>query len=249
MKFAGAVFVAAIWLWPSLATAGDIYLHGTIGAAPVFADFANDKGNLDGFYYYMRYTKGIGLGGKLDAGGNFALSQYGEKKETIHGTIHGTQWTGTWTSADGKKSLPVALTESRGLLADFSGKYKCDTKEPEPAYGYVFDRSLEMSANRGRITSLGISQYANGNGDNQGCSIALSDLKQVPSDDGILLKAKEDQPSDENHCAIRLVDAGDYIFVRIGDCQSAGGTMFCTARGGFTDMFLNRKTGTCKAEQ
>ena len=164
--------------------------------------------------------------------------------------MHGTQWTGTWTSADGGKSLPVALTESRGTLADFSGKYKCDTKEPEPAYGYVFDRSLGLSANKGRITSLAISQYAKGNGNDQGCSIALSDLKQAPSDNGILFHAKEDRASDSTHCAVRLIGVGDYIIVSATDCASAGDTMFCTARGGgFNSMFLNRKTGACKAEQ
>jgi hypothetical protein len=247
MKFAGAIFAAAICLCPSLASGGDIYLYGTIGTAPVFADITNDKGNLDGFYYYMRYAKGISIDGKLDATGDFTLTDHGE---TLQGTVHGTQWTGTWKAAGGKKALPVVLTESHDTLAGLSGNYKCDTKEPEPAYHYTFDRSLWLNANKGRITRFGMSQYAKGNGDDQGCSIALLDLKQVPSDNGILLRAKEDRPSDSAHCAVRLIGAGDYIIVSASDCQSAGDTMFCTARGGgFSSIFLNRKTGTCKAEQ
>ena len=247
MKFAGAIFAATICLCPSLASAGDIYLYGTIGTAPVFADITNDKGNLDGFYYYMRYAKAISIDGKLNAGGNFTLTASGE---TLQGIIHGTQWTGTWKAAGGKKTFPLALTESHDTLASLNGKYKCDAKEPEPAYGYTFDRALWLNANKGRITSFGMSQYAKGNGDNQGCSIALSDLKQVSSDNGILFHAKEDRPSDSTHCAVRLIGAGDYIIVSVNNCESAGDTMFCTARGGgFASMFLNRNTGTCKAEQ
>jgi hypothetical protein len=250
MKFSGAIFATAICLCSSLASAGDIYLYGTIGGAPVFADITNDKGNLDGFYYYMRYAKAISIGGKRDAGGAFTLTTPGANAETLQGTVHGTQWTGTWKSADGKKTLPIALIESHDTLASLNGNYKCDTKEPEPAYGYTFDRSLWLNASKGHLMSFGMSQYARGNGDDQGCSIALSDLKQVPSDNGILLHAKEDHPSDNAHCAVRMIAAGDYIIVSANDCESAGDTMFCTARGGgFSSMFLNRKTGACKAEQ
>jgi hypothetical protein len=247
MKLTGAIFAVAACLCPSLASAGDIYLYGTIGTAPVFADITNDKGNLGGFYYYMHYTNGISIDGKLAAGGSFTLAAPGE---TLQGTVHGTQWVGTWKTSDGKKTLPVALAESHDTLASLSGNYKCDAKEPEPAYHYTFDRALWLKANKGRVTSFGMSQYSKGSGDDQGCSIALSDLKQVPSDNGILFHAKEDSPGDSTHCAVRLIGAGDYIIVSASDCQSAGDTMFCTARGGgFSSMFLNRKTGTCKAEQ
>jgi hypothetical protein len=76
-------------------------------------------------------------------------------------------------------------------------------------------------------------------------------LRQVPSDAGVLLRAKEDDEKDTSedaqHCTLRILGDDNYLYVRVDGCKGAGDTMFCSARGSLTDLVVNRKAQTCKA--
>jgi hypothetical protein len=50
------------------------------------------------------------------------------------------------------------------------------------------------------------------------------------------------------HCTIRILAAGDFLFIRTGDttedgneCRAAADTMFCSPRSFWTDLIIDRK--------
>ncbi len=93
----------------------------------------------------------------------------------------------------------------------------------------------------------------------QACSRDLRDLQQQPPAKGIFLKAKRDDDGDANDnadgrdCTVRIVGDADTAVIKFGasgkdgdDCHGASTTMFCSARGGWGDLVLDRKANTCK---
>jgi hypothetical protein len=95
-------------------------------------------------------------------------------------------------------------------------------------------------------------------GDDQSCSVGLGDLKQVPSDAGILLRGKSTEAleaTNTQRCTIRIVGEGDALYVEVGDadgggnddCKGSGDAMFCSPRSFWTDMIVDRRTQTCKS--
>ncbi|HEY4141639.1 MAG TPA: hypothetical protein VGM57_09515, partial [Pseudolabrys sp.] len=75
----------------------------------------------------------------------------------------------------------------------------------------------------------------------------------------ILLQAHGDEPSggeDAGNCTLRVVGTADYLYVQVGDftepkndCRGIGSTMFCSPRGGWGDLVVDRKTQSCRAVQ
>jgi Tfp pilus assembly protein PilX len=56
------------------------------------------------------------------------------------------------------------------------------------------------------------------------------------------------------HCTVRIIASGDYLYVQMGDttdtnndCRSAADTMYCSPRSFWTDMVVERKTQICKS--
>ena len=99
-----------------------------------------------------------------------------------------------------------------------------------------------------------LSNEATGENDEQSCSVALSDLKQVAAQSGIALRAKDegeekDANAEAEHCALQILGDDDHLVVEVDGCKSAGGAMLCSARGSWTELVLDRKTQTCKAMQ
>jgi hypothetical protein len=241
----------AVGLFPAPTAAQSLSFFGDIGNAPVFVslDRAGDK--LSGWYFYIRQAKTIRLEGVIDAGG-VAMDEFsfvdGKKTGSFKGAAHAADWSGTWQSPDGRK-LGFSLRPSRGPLSDLSGRFRCRTQFSDS--GYTFRDSLDLQAAKGRVTRLSLSQDATGWGDKQSCFIALGELKQVRSDSGVSLRAEEnhnnDASEDEQHCSIHILGDRDYIYVQVNDCKGTGDTMFCSARGSWSDLVLSRKTQTCQA--
>jgi len=96
---------------------------GTIGAGlRVRMDLSNDNGTVHGQYFYERIGTPISLDGKIFPKGDFELSELNDDGKPT-GRFIGTAsprsggaktqlaLSGTWSSADGKKSLPFSLSE------------------------------------------------------------------------------------------------------------------------------------------
>ena len=76
-------------------------------------------------------------------------------------------------------------------------------------------------------------------------------MRQERSDAGILLRAREDDVSNTRggaqHCSVRVLGDEGAMVVEVDGCKGAGDTMFCSARGNWSDLVLDRKTQVCRA--
>ncbi len=109
-----------------------------------------------------------------------------------------------------------------------------------------------LAAAKGRVTDFSLSQNVTGWGDEQNCSsMALGDVTPgCLAEAGVVLRGKQDPDGgDAPACAVTLLGGGGWLVVRVGDCQSAGGAMLCSARGSWSDLVADRATQTCKTVQ
>ena len=151
---------------------------GTIGTGlRVRMDLSNDNGTVHGQYFYERIGTPISLDGKIFPKGDFTLSELNDDgKPTGHFT--GTAaprnaggkpqlvLSGTWTSADGSKTLPFSLSEeavdlgpgldivSKSIKQDSNKpKYEIDVSYPQitgtgPAGVAAFNHEAESLARK-----------------------------------------------------------------------------------------------------
>ena len=247
------LLAAASLLLPlSAATAQSLYLTGRIGTAPVLVTVDRSGADLSGWYFYSRYGRQIRLEGKLDAKGNFRFDEFQDKDNSktgvFEGTVKGADWTGTWHKPDGGGALPLALTENRDTLASLTAKLNCSTSFTDRQFGFTYTHDIKLTIAKGTVKAFDMSRTAKGGGDEQSCSIALSDLEQKPAKTGILLHADSDTP--DGSCDIRLVRAGDYLYVEVGaDCRGTSDTMFCSPRAFWTDLIVDRAAKVCRQVQ
>ncbi|HEY8949543.1 MAG TPA: hypothetical protein VIM56_11715 [Rhizomicrobium sp.] len=235
-----------------------VFFDGTVGKAPVFGSLSRDGDNLIGWYLYPKHGKQIELQGKIDKSGAFHLDETSfdtaKKSGNFDGHLSVGVWSGTWKNASGDAPAPFALTENHDTLAKFSGDFRCSEKHSDKKYGYDYSRSARVTFAKGVVTRLDLSQESKGqDGDTQQCSIALSDLKRVPGKDGILLRAKGDEPGqDMAHCTIRVAGTANFLYVSPGDtaennndCKGANDVMFCSPRANWGDFLISRNSKIC----
>jgi hypothetical protein len=250
-RFAAFMAAIAAGLLATSALAEPLVFFGEIGTAPVFVSLDRDGDKLSGSYFYLRQGKTIRLQGVIDAAG-FSMDEFSFTDNAKTGSFTGkpgaAAWLGTWRSPDGR-SLGFSLRPDRNTLADLDGRLQCKASEVIGDYRYT--QSLDMSAAKGRMTRFAFSNRAKSQYDENDCSIAMSDLKQIASPSGLVLRAKQDHPADASdnalHCSLHLMGSGDDLVIEVFGCQGAGQTMFCSTRGGWSDLLVNRKTKACKA--
>lgn len=253
-----AAVIALACLFASPLSAQTYFYSGTIGKTPVFAELNRDGEHLIGSYLYLKYGKSIELSGKIDAHGAFHLDETSFDTTKKSGNFDGRDvngvWSGTWTNAAGGAPQSFALTESHDTLAGFSGDFQCAEHHTDKQYGYKYSRSARVTFTKGVLTRLELSQESKGSdGDEQSCSIGLSDLKRIPGNSGVILRGKNDAPGqDVEHCTIRIVGNANFIYVSPGDlneqnndCKGSNDVMFCSPRANFGDVLID-KTGVCK---
>jgi hypothetical protein len=241
----------AIGLFPLPVAAQPLAFFGDIGGTPIFVSLDRNGGKLSGWYLYINQATQIRLEGSIDAA-NFALDEFsfenGRKTGSFKGTPGEAAWLGTWQSAEGRQ-LKLTLRQNRDASSSLNARVHCKARFTDS--GYTFLYSLDLQATKGRVTRLSLSSDVTGWNEEHGCSIDLSDLRQVPSDAGVLLRAKEDDEKDTSegaqHCALRILGDDNYLYVHVDGCKGAGDTMFCSTRGSLTDLVVNRKAQTCKA--
>ena len=92
---------------------GHLFYTGTVGKYPVQMDLSLDA-PLHGQYSYLGFGDALALKGGINAAGAVQLQEYDGTKRS--GAFAGRlsdnrrRFTGTWTSANGKRKLTVALT-------------------------------------------------------------------------------------------------------------------------------------------
>ena len=224
---------------------------GVVGASPVFVSLERVGNQVSGWYFYTRRAKDIRLQGTIEAN-NVAMDEFGGQGTAKTGHFSGQatddSWSGVWRSPDGRE-LKFLLRPDRDVLSDLGGRLRCRTAFSDS--GYTFTNALDLTATAGRVTRFAFSQDVTGFNDQQGCSIALSDLRQVPAPAGILLVGKVDDAAASGDaakpCSVHLLGSSDSIVVQVDGCKQAGGAMLCSARGSWSDLVVDRRTQTCKA--
>ncbi|MBS0532593.1 MAG: hypothetical protein JSR72_00915 [Proteobacteria bacterium] len=240
------------------AFAHPLYLSGTIGSAPVLLMIERNDEALSGWYLYLRQGKQIRLEGKVAADGAFTLDEFGraasQKTGQFDGRIASGQWTGTWRKPEQQAMLPLRLTESADTLAGLSGRFTCATKKLDREFGYTYRHTLTLQVSHGAVKAFDVKRGETGtHGEDQACVIALSDMSQEKSDAGILLRTHGSSAAETGpRCTIRLIGAGDYLYVQMGDwtesgndCRGDDAAMYCSPRSFWADMIVNRKTRAC----
>ena len=165
------------------------------------------------------------------------------------GRATGDGWSGSWRSPDGR-DLPFALREDRDALPDLDGRLRCRTSFRDG--GYTFTDTLDLAAKAGRVTAFALSQDVTGYGERQSCSVALSDLRQVPASAGITLSSKvaPSGPADDaapQGCSVRFLGDRRTLTVGVDGCKEAGDAMLCSSRGSWSDLVIDRRTRACAA--
>jgi len=250
----GILAAAALCISVVATSAHTLYLFGDIGKFPVLVMIDRDGSRLSGWYFYMRQAQEIRLDGTIDAKGQFVLDEYdthtGWRTAHFAGTATKTDWSGTWQG--GGVLLPFALHQSAGESLD--GRYRCSSKKTDKQFGYTYTGTIDLGIAQGKVTRLALDNEAKSKYDAQSCSIDLKSLHKKPSDAGILLRSGTGNGDINEHCSIRFVGNGSYIYVRIGDanetnddCKGDDEEMFCSARGSWTDLVVERKTRVCRA--
>jgi hypothetical protein len=250
---------ATLFAIPPALLADTMYLFGKIGALPVVASLEQNGGKLAGWYFYQARAKQIRLEGEIDRSGSFRMEEEmtsGRKTGVFEGNMKQGSWAGTWRKAAGAGPLPFHLEENRDQLKNLNGDYECTSKERDAEFQYTYERKLKLSIADGIVKKLDISQgaYTADKSDDHWCSVDLGDLKQVASQVGILLEAKEDGNEEDNgKCAVRIVGDAEILWIRIGAssdpsaCRTSSATMHCSPRAFWNDIILDRRTRKCKA--
>jgi len=242
---------------PSLASAHPLYLSGTIGNAPVLLMIERSDEALSGWYLYLRQGKQIRLEGKVAADGAFTLDEFSgpasQKTGRFDGRIANGTWSGSWRKPDQPATLPLRLSESADTLGGLSGRFTCATKKVDREFGYTYRHTLNLQVSRGAVKTFDVKRGETGShGEDQACIVALSDVKQEKSDAGILLRSNGSGAETGPRCTIRVIGAGDYLYVQMGDwtesgndCRGDDAAMYCSPRSFWADMIVNRKTRAC----
>lgn len=254
LPWLGALLVLAA---PSLAVAHPLYLTGTIGTAPVLLMMERDDTALSGWYLYLRQGKQIRLEGKVAADGAFTMDESSgpasQKTGQFEGRIERDRWSGVWRKPGQPATLPFHLGESADTLGGLSGRFTCATKKVDREFGYTYRHTLKLQVSRGAVKVLDVKRGETGtHGEDQACIVALNDVTQEKSDAGILLRTKGSTAETGPRCTIRIVGAGDYLYVQMGDwtesgndCRGDDEAMYCSPRSFWADMIVNRKTRAC----
>jgi hypothetical protein len=258
MRLSMKVFIisltAAVLLVPRPLLADTVYLFGKIGNFPIIAWVDREEGKLSGWYFYLSRGKEIRLEGKIEPDGTFQMDEgYSEKTGIFEGKATQDRWTGTWRKEPGSAPLPLSLDVNRDQLKQLSGTFSCEAVERD--VDYTFRRKLKLSVAKGAVKAMDVRQTGTGkHGDEQGCLIDLTNLKQVPSETGILLKVIDEESGEEGECAIRIAGDADVLWIRFEDsskgrdaCRYGESRAFCSSRAFWNDILLDRRTQKCKA--
>jgi hypothetical protein len=236
-------------------------LSGTIGKAPVMLSLNDDNGRLSGWYVYLRVGKQIKLAGTRKADGAFALEEFAvddpkQRKRTGYfaGAVAQGRWTGTWHKPEGGADVNVDLSENHATLANSNIDLKCAATRTDRRSGDTAKYTLALTLANGAMSRFSMAQHITArSGVDNACMMDLGDLKPLRSDVGLLLGTSDLAEDGTPRCTIRLIEAGDYLFVQIGDvtakdndCRGGEEIAYCSPRQYWADLIVDRKSSACQ---
>jgi hypothetical protein len=177
-----------------------IYFFGKIGDLPVGGHVERFEKTINGWYFYYSNAKLIRIEGNIDPEGSFQMEESVDSKKTgiFKGRVSQGKWTGTWQKPTGGSPLSFSLLENHDLLKNSKTKFRFSAQERVAQYHYTYKWELELGIEDGVVKKFESTQGAYGdNKDEQICSMDLKELVQVPSEAGILLQIKDEEPMAE----------------------------------------------------
>ncbi len=263
-KFARLLLPAAVLLavLTHKAYARSDYYFGAIDKFPIVVELQRDGEKVSGWYFYRSQAREIQLTGSIGPEGSFRLyeSTDGNKNAEFEGSIKDGVWQGNWHKTTvGAAPLPFVFKAADAPAGNLDGSYSCSGKRHDSIANGQYQSdlrwSLKLTIAKGRVRAFNTNQTTRmDDHSEQACSIDLGDLGQQAAKVGALLKAKNDsEEQDGRECTVRIVGDADTAVIQFGasgkdgdDCRGVGTTMFCSARGGWADLVLDRKANTCK---
>lgn len=249
--------ITVMLFMPQTLFAETVYFFGKIGEFPVAGYLRQDKGELSGWYFYISRARQIQLDGNIDRNGNFRMEETANYKKSgvFEGNVKQGKWTGTWRKTSGDSPLQFYFEENHDQLEDIKSNFRCAFKEPVPEGNYHVEYELKLGIANGILKKINASQAARGKYVDNLCFIELKDMVQVESKTGILLEvAEQNESTNGMKCTVRILGNKDILWLRFGDsseagddCRGSSDRMFCSTRGGWTHMILDRRTQKCKA--
>lgn len=103
--------IVGVALASVFASGQTVDLRGTIDGLPIRMSLTGHEGKVAGFYLYESRFVPIALEGTVDTGRRVSLAdtEPAPGAERFEGRLAGSRFTGTWTSADGKKKRAFVL--------------------------------------------------------------------------------------------------------------------------------------------
>lgn len=253
------LFIVAMLLsMPRQLYAERVYFFGKIGDFPIGGFLEQKEDLLHGWYFYTSRGKLIELTGKIDRNGSFRMEEeaHYKKSGSFEGGVKQGRWTGTWRKTGGGAPMQFSFEENHDLLKDIKGNYECSFKVPVPEGNYSVNYDLKIGIANGVLKKFKVVESARGKYVDNECYMELKDMLQVDSKTGILLKADEEDGGNEGmKCTVRIVGNKDILWIVFGasseagdDCRGSSDRMFCSTRGGWADIMIDRHTKKCRAD-
>ena len=246
-------------LQPFVTCAETLHLLGRVGEYPVAVTLNKDGDKLAGWYFYLSAVKEIRLTGSLAPDGRFHLVETANASSKVvsgllDGVVSSGGWTATWRKNAEAPSMPVELQSANTAFADKTGTFRCVAQQRDAENHSTYRSQLTLGLAAGKVSKLNVEQTVTGRGDEQACSISLDDLEPARSTSGVLLRSDAvDTASASGRCSVRIVGNERMLWIMIGDrnrpgddCRGADDVMFCSARGAWRDIVLDRQSQKCR---
>lgn len=149
---------------------------------------------------------------------------------------------------------PVLAAPRTGQIRPLTADFSCMARKTDRQFGYRYRYDVALSVRDGHVRRFRLAQRATArDGDEQGCSIGLDDLKQEIGGDAIVLRGAGEDGEKKSGCAIRVTADPGQIRIRIGesaeagaDCRGGDNVVYCSPRAFWADMIIDRKTSACR---
>jgi len=140
--------------------------------------------------------------------------------------------------------FPPHLVWSQSISGP-EGEFKCSLKTRDTKFDYTYLSTLNVKIVKGVVKEFSSIQSAASPGDEHSCTIDLSSLKQVASNEGILLTTGS-KAGQEGECDILISKSSNEMLVRFKNCKSTKEDIFCSPRHFWSDVAMNISTQKCR---
>jgi hypothetical protein len=233
--FAIGFLAAVAGVRAALATDGEefFYFGGTINNKyRIFMSFEYVGGSVRGEYFYESSGSYIRLSGYRE-GPQIDLVETADGKETgrFSGMFERGVYRGTWTNADGSRSFPFEVGETRAPT--FSWEFSGSASKDDGKYSC----SVTLGITNGDISNLVVEVSASYGYAPHACYLGFDGMQQSVGSTYLELYHPEDPD-----CRLHITDAGNCLVLRFrGSCRAG-----CGQNAWFEDVVIYKYELTMK---